>query len=271
MDKFSLIRSFAHRNSDHGPADHYMLTGYHPVAGFNPNLSPNNQYPAHGSVIARKLGPRGSVPAYVSLPRLHASGGPAYLGPAAAAFTIEADPSAPDFAVPDLAPPLVLEADRLDARRELLGRVDRFQAAAEAEANSSARDVNVFRRKAFELMTSPQAKRAFDIAAEPDELRDQYGRTSLGQCCLMARRLVEAGVRCVTIDHTNWDTHDNNFNTLKNDLLPGLDAGLSTLFADLADRGLLDTTRKTAGCATSSMGLGPSCSRNASSPPWWSM
>src|SRR5438874_3169751 len=78
MDKFSLVRSFRHHNSDHGPADHYMFTGYFPGAGFNPNLNPNNQRPAHGSVIARKLGPRGSVPPYVCLPKLHPSASPAY-------------------------------------------------------------------------------------------------------------------------------------------------------------------------------------------------
>jgi uncharacterized protein (DUF1501 family) len=92
------------------------------------------------------------------------------------------------------------------------------------------------------LMTSPAAKKAFDIAAETPKLRDEYGRTSIGQCCLMARRLVEAGVRCVTIDHSNYDTHDDNFKTLKNGLLPNLDAAVSTLFRDLADRGLLEST-----------------------------
>src|SRR6185369_2386644 len=106
MDKFSLVRGFGHRNSDHGPADHYMLTGYHPLVGFNPNLSPNNQRPAHGSIIAKKLGPRGSVPPYVCLPRMHASCGPAYLGSSVAPFVVEADPNAPNFAVPDLTPPL---------------------------------------------------------------------------------------------------------------------------------------------------------------------
>ena len=84
MDKFALLRSFRHHNSDHGPADHYILTGYFPQAGFNPGLSPNNQRPAHGSIIARKLGPRGGVPPYVCLPRMHPSGGPAYLGSTAA-------------------------------------------------------------------------------------------------------------------------------------------------------------------------------------------
>src|SRR5260370_38798146 len=91
-------------------------------------------------------------------------------------------------------------------------------------------------------MAWPGAKEGVDIGAETPKLRDEYGRTSIGQCCLMARRLVEAGVRCVTIDHSNYDTHDDNFKTLKNGLLPNLDAALSTLFRDLSDRGLLDST-----------------------------
>jgi uncharacterized protein (DUF1501 family) len=242
MDKFALLRSFRHHNSDHGAADHYMLTGYFPAAGFNAGLKPNNQRPAHGSIIARKLGPRGSVPAYVCLPRAHPSTGPAYLGAAAAPFVIDANPNAPDFAVPDIVPPPVIDAGRLDNRKELLARVDRFQKAAEARANRDASAVSVFQKKAFELMTAPEAKKAFDIHAEPGKLRDEYGHNTLGQSCLMARRLVEAGVRCVTIDHANWDTHNDNFNTLKRDLLPTLDGALATLFRDLADRGLLAST-----------------------------
>src|SRR5437764_11137701 len=91
-------------------------------------------------------------------------------------------------------------------------------------------------------MVSPAARRAFDVQAEPARLLDEYGRHSLGQSCLMARRLVEAGVRCVTIDHSNWDTHDANFAVLKNTLLPMYDSAVSTLFRDLADRGMLDHT-----------------------------
>src|SRR5207302_2420508 len=131
-----------HHNSDHGPADHYMLTGYFPQAGFNPTLKPNNQRPAHGAVVAKKLGPRGSVPPYVCLPKMHPSTGAAYLGPAAAPFVIEADPNAPDFAVPDLAPPTVVDATRLDNRKELLARMDRFQQAAEASDNHDAQSVS---------------------------------------------------------------------------------------------------------------------------------
>jgi uncharacterized protein (DUF1501 family) len=265
MDKFALIRSFRHHNSDHGPADHYMLTGYFPQAGFNPTLSPNNQRPAHGAVIARLLGPRGSVPPYVCLPRMHPSCGAAYLGSGAAPFVIGADPNAPDFSVPDVVPPPALEMRRVQARKELLAHVDRFQRAAEARDNRSAQAVSVFRQKAFDLMTSPAAKKAFDIHAEPDKLRDEYGRTSLGQSCLMARRLVEAGVRCVTVDHSNYDTHSDNFRTLKTNLLPSLDRALAALFRDLSDRGLLDTTLVV---VTGEFGRTPRINKDAGRDHW---
>lgn len=242
LDKFSLVRSFSQSNSEHGPADHYLLTGYHPVAGFNPALKPNNQRPSHGSVIAKKLGPRGSIPPYVCLPKMHHSCGPSFLGSSVAPFVVEADPNAPNFTVPDLLPPLAIDAGRLGARKELMTRVDRFQQAAEIRANRSAQSLSVFQQKAFGLMTSASAKSAFDIREEPETLRNEYGRTSLGQSCLMARRLVEAGVRCVTIDHTNWDNHNEIFPVLKNELLPQLDPGVAALFRDLADRGMLGTT-----------------------------
>lgn len=265
MDKLSLIRSFRHHNSDHGPADHYMLTGYFPQAGFNAGLSPNNQKPAHGAILARKLGPRGSVPPYVCLPKMHPSAGSAYLGASAAPFVINADPNAPDFAVPDVVPPPALEARRLDSRKKLLAQMDRFHQAAEQKANSSAQTVSVFQQKAFDLMTSPEAKKAFDIHAEKDKLRDTYGRNTLGQSCLMARRLVEAGVRCVTIDHSNWDTHNDNFATLKRQLLPWLDAGLTMLLRDLSERGLLETTLV---LVTGEFGRTPRINANAGRDHW---
>ncbi|MFT4548304.1 MAG: hypothetical protein ACI8XO_002563 [Verrucomicrobiales bacterium] len=241
MDKISLIRSFTHSDAGHGSADHYMLTGYHTLAGFNANLIPNNQRPCHGSIIAHKLGPRGSVPAYVCLPTMHRSGGPAYLGATSAAFAIEADPSSPGFSVPDLVPPMTVDAERLEARAALLAGIDRYHKSTEVAANRSARTVGVFKEKAFDLMTSPAAKKAFDIGAEPEKLRDEYGRTTLGQSCLMARRLVEGGVRCVTIDHSNWDTHDANARVLRHQL-PMLDHAMAALFRDLDDRGMLDST-----------------------------
>jgi uncharacterized protein (DUF1501 family) len=265
MDRFSLVRSFRHHDSGHGASDHYMLTGYFPQAGFNPGLKPNNQRPAFGSIIARKLGPRGPVPPYVCFPQLHPSGGSAYLGAAAAPFVIEANPNAPDFAVPDLLPPANLAAERLEDRQKILNQLDRFQKSAEARANRDAQTVGLFQQKAFDLMTSPAAKKAFDIHAENDKLRDEYGRNTLGQSCLMARRLVEAGVRCVTIEHTNWDTHDNNFSTLKRELLPALDGGLSTLLRDLADRGLLDSTLV---LVSGEFGRTPRINKNAGRDHW---
>jgi uncharacterized protein (DUF1501 family) len=265
MDRVALIRSFRHHNSDHGAADHYMLTGYFPQAGFNPTVVPNNQKPAFGATIARKLGARGSVPPYVCLPNLHPSCGSAWLGADAAPFVIAADPNAPDFSVPDVVPPPVLDARRVEARRTLLAEVDRFHKAAEARVNESAGTVSVFQQKAFDLMTSPQAKKAFDIHSESDKLREAYGRNTLGQSCLMARRLVEAGVRCVTIDHSNWDTHDANFTTLKRQLLPWLDGGLSTLFRDLTERGLLESTLVV---ITGEFGRTPRINKNAGRDHW---
>jgi hypothetical protein len=265
VDKFALVRSFGHGNSDHGPADHYMLTGYRPLGGFNGGLKPNNQRPAHGAVIARQLGPRGSVPPYVCLPKMHNSAGASYLGSVAAPFTIESDPSAPDFAVPDLAPPLDVAAARLNNRRALLARVNRFQDAAEARANRGARAMSVYQQRAFDLMTSAATKTAFDIAREPEKLRDDYGRHSLGQSCLMARRLVEAGVRCVLIDHTNWDTHYNNFQVLKQDLLPQLDSAMATLLRDLHQRGLLESTLV---LVTGEFGRTPRVNKDAGRDHW---
>lgn len=272
MDKVALLRGFGHKNSDHGPADHYMLTGYFPQAGFNPSLMPNNQRPSLGSIMAKTLGPQKAsaraaspVPTYVCLPQMHNSAGAAYLGATCAPLSVDADPAAPDFAVPDLAPPLTLSADRLNARQQLLSKVDQFQQKAELEANSRAKTVDVFRQKAFDLIVSPQAKQAFNLHAENDKLRDEYGRNTLGQSCLMARRLVEAGVRCVTIEHSNWDTHDGNFKTLQRDLLPQMDPAIATLFRDLSDRGMLE---KTLVLVTGEFGRTPRINKNAGRDHW---
>ncbi len=173
MDKFSLIRSFAHGDSNHGPADHYMLTGYRPTAGFNAGLSPNNQRPSHGSIIARSLGPRGAVPPYICLPDMHPSGGATYLGPPSEPFSIDSDPSDPAFKVRDIVPPLDIDATRAGRRRKLLQVVDKYQKSVERDANRSVDTIGEFRQKAFELMTSKAAKKAFDIHDEPDRLRQR--------------------------------------------------------------------------------------------------
>ena len=242
MDKFSVVRSLTHSNAGHGHADHFVITGYHPGPGFNVGLKPNNQHPSMGSLIASKLGPRGGIPPYICLPNMPNSGSSAYLGPKAAPFTIEADPNSPDFAVPDLLPPIAVDSSRLDDRRHLMAKIDRFRDTAEQKANTSARELGEFSARATDLMTSKAARDAFDLSSEPDKLRDKYGRTTLGQSCLMARRLVEAGTRCVTVEHSNWDTHYYNFTVLHDDLLPKLDLAMSALFQDLSDRSMLEKT-----------------------------
>jgi len=264
-DKFSQLRSFSHTISNHGKADHYLLTGYRPTPAFQSSLRPNNERPSIGAVMSKKLGPRGSVPAYVCLPDTHNSAGASYLGPAFAPFGINADPNEPGFSVRDIVPPLDLDAERLDNRASLLNTVDRYQKSAEMNANKSLQSVNAFRERAYSLMTSPDARQAFDIQAESDQMRDAYGRNTLGQSCLMARRLVEAGVRCVFVNHMDWDTHANNFGSLKNDLLPPLDSAMAMLYSDLDDRGLLESTMV---LVTGEFGRTPRINKEAGRDHW---
>ena len=265
MNKLSLIRSFRHNNSDHGPADHYMLTGYFPQAGFNGGLSPNNHRPSIGSIISKLAPANQGVPPYVCVPKMHSSCGPAYLGPTASPFVVESDPNSPSFQVPDLSPPIEIRADRLDSRKHILERLDRFRATGEMKANQGAKSVSTFQQKAFDLMTSPETRTAFQLQKEKDSLRDEYGRNTLGQSCLLARRLVESGVRCVTIDHSNWDTHDNNFTTLKQDLLPIFDRAIASLFKDLTERGMLENTLVV---VTGEFGRTPKINKNAGRDHW---
>ena len=264
-DKFSLVRSFGHANSNHGQADHFMLTGYPHGPGFNGGLKPNNQKPCVGAVIGRELGPRGGVPPYVCLPRMHNSAGSSDLGSSATPFVVGADPNAPDFKVPDLAPPVAVQSRRLNDRRALLKTINRYEQSTVIQANQGARAMRTFQEKAFELMTSDATKAAFDINSEPDAVRERYGRNMLGQSCLMARRLIEAGVRCAFVNHIDWDTHYNNFHVLKNELLPKLDAAMSSLLTDLDERGMLDSTMV---LVTGEFGRTPRINKDAGRDHW---
>ena len=264
-DKFSLVRSFGHANSNHGQADHFMLTGYPHGPGFNGGLKPNNQKPCVGAVIGKELGPRGGVPPYVCLPRMHNSAGSSYLGSSATPFVVGADPNAPDFKVPDLAPPVAVQSRRLNDRRALLKTINRYEQSTVIQANQGARAMRTFQEKAFELMTSDATKAAFDINSEPDAVRERYGRNMLGQSCLMARRLIEAGVRCAFVNHIDWDTHYNNFHVLKNELLPKLDAAMSSLLTDLDERGMLDSTMV---LVTGEFGRTPRINKDAGRDHW---
>ncbi len=162
-----------------------------------------------------------------------------WLGAAYDPFVLTADPSAPNFAVPQLARPADLTVERLAARRGLLASLDAGRTREEGFSDSLHR--------ALDLLASDAARRAFDLSREPASLRDRYGRHTHGQCLLLARRLIEAGVRLVCVNwHQDgqffWDTHQNNFGSLKTRLMPPADQGLSALLEDLSQRGLLGET-----------------------------
>jgi arylsulfatase A-like enzyme len=173
------------------------------------------------------------------LPFNHGGGG--YMGPVYNPFQIDRDPNEQNFSVQDVSPPPGVDVIRMDRRRLLRDALDDWQRNKET-ASKATQAMDEFYARAYNLVSSPLAKKAFSLKDEPDKLRDEYGRHYFGQSCLLARRLVEAGVRCVTINLGGWDTHTDNFNALKNDLLPHVDSGYSTLLKDLQQRGMLDTT-----------------------------
>lgn len=242
-DKFSVIRTLTHTNAGHGGGAHYMCTGRHPAAGFQEGLTrPNNQHPFFGSVVALARGARQDLPPYISLPALLTYGGPAFLGPGYMPFVIESDPASPSFSVRDLRTAPGIEAARREERQRLRAALDARGKERLAKPNPKVAALDTFYQKAYDLVTSTAAQRAFNLESEPAKVRDTYSRTTFGQSCLLARRLVEAGTRFVAIEHAGWDNHTTIFPTLKDDLLPEMDTGIAALLSDLAQRGLLDTT-----------------------------
>lgn len=240
MDRFSIIRSLTHTNAGHGGGAHYMCTGKHPTAGFVEGLTrPNNQHPFFGAVLAQQKGIRHDLPPFISLPMLLTYGGPAFLGPAYMPFVIESDPSSPSFRVRDLASAPGVGGGRQEERRRLRAALSAPKSGASSPRVTA---MDTFYQKAYDLVTSESARTAFDISRETDRVRDDYGRNPFGQSVLMARRLIEAGCRFVSIDHGGWDNHTTIFQTLKDDLLPQVNHGLGALLADLHGRGLLDST-----------------------------
>lgn len=239
-DKYTILRSHSHNDNGHSTGYHYVMTGHKPSFADGDNPIPNNDlFPSIGSIVARELGPRGALPAYVNLPHPMAAGGPGFYGAEFAPFVIEADPSQPDFEIKDLLPPGHLSSQRISLRRKLLAGIDEIE---RSRNRGAAQAMSTFYDKAFDLVSSPQAKQALNIHSEPDAVRDAYGRTQLGQCALMARRLVEAGCRFVGVDAPGWDVHFNCFPSLQNDLIPYADRAFSALITDLDQRGLLDET-----------------------------
>ncbi len=238
--KYSIVRSHSHRDNGHSTGYHYVMTGRRANFADGDNPIPNNElYPSLGAIAARELGSRSAVPPYINLPHPMQAGGPGFYGAEYAPFVIEADPTQPDFEVKDLRPSSAISSKRLDMRKRLLSGIDQL----ERQRNQGrAQEMSVYYQKAYNLITSPEAKQAFDIHAEPDSVRDAYGRTQIGQCALLARRLVEAGCRFVGVDAPGWDVHFNCFPSLQTDLIPYADRAFSALVNDLEQRGLLDET-----------------------------
>jgi hypothetical protein len=239
-DKYTILRSHSHRDNGHSTGYHYVMTGRKPNFADGDNPVPNNAfYPSIGSVVSRELGQQGALPPYINLPHPMAGGGPGFYGAEYAPFVIDADPTQPDFEVKDLSPPGNLKQTRLDTRQKLLAGIDELE---RQRSRGRAREMSTYYEKAYSLITSADARKAFDIHSEPDKVRDAYGRTQLGQTALLARRLIEAGSRFVGVDAPGWDVHFNCFPSLRTDLIPYADRAFSTLVTDLEERGLLDDT-----------------------------
>ncbi len=235
MDKTTILRSFTHPNAGHEQATHMMLTGYFPILGGR------NEMPSYGSIVSKMRGAnRPGMPAYVTVPNTPTSSNAGYLGVAYNPFSVDGDPSNSNFQVKNLALPGAVTEQRLVDRKALLGKLDTF--AREADPSGLMRGMDAFKGKAYELVTSADARKAFDISQEPAKLRETYGMNNLGQSCLMARRLIESGVTFVTVNSGGWDTHSNNFEGLKSNLLPKFDKAWAALLSDLADRGMLENT-----------------------------
>lgn len=242
-DKLAILRSLTHGDPDHTAGYHVMMTGVHPGTGpaFNRLTTNNNVHPALGSTVAKLGRNSSSLPPYISIPNFLNSGGPAFLGASCAPFVIEADPASPEFAVRDIVLPEGVTSERSIRRQSALRAVNEFERKVET-ISKDVQSLDTFYEKAYNLMTSQAAKEAFDISREAPSVREEYGMTSLGQCCLMARRLVESGCRFVSIENGHWDTHRKNAMSLKDLLVPPLDRGLAALLKDLDQRGMLDDT-----------------------------
>ncbi|MEC7775309.1 MAG: DUF1501 domain-containing protein, partial [Planctomycetota bacterium] len=251
-DKFSLVRSVHHGGAAvHDAGWQIMQTGRRFSGGI--------QTPHAGAVASHLLGRKTDLPPFVVLPELMGRGGGnmpngqagGFLGKAHDPFVLNADPSTKNFKVPDLLPPDQVGAARLGRRRKLRDIVD--GAVKNFESSDDARLLNDNFHAAFRMMTSEKARAAFDITKEKQSVRERYGMNRFGQCCLLARRLIESGVRLVTInsfltvfDQLSWDIHGSkpfmSIKQMKEIVAPMYDRGYSALIEDLDDRGLLDDT-----------------------------
>jgi hypothetical protein len=251
MDYFTVVRSVCHRAIAHNSAAYYSLTGPQPQADIVSATASASDFPAYGSVVSKLAPGRSQVPTFVALPWMIADGVfrtpgqfSGYLGKEHDPLFITKNPNDPRFSVDALTLPIEVPMQRVTDRLAL-----RSGLAAHARLTdkiAAVRGLDTYQHKALSLLTSSETQRAFDIHAEDPGLRDRYGRTPYGQSVLLARRLVEAGVRFVTVYYSpgivGWDTHQDNFKLLREKLLPATEQTLPTLILDLEARGLLDET-----------------------------
>lgn len=254
-DKLTVIQSLTHGEAAHERGVHNMFTGYRP--------SPALSYPCMGSVVSHEFGPRNNLPPYVCIPNQpNEFAGSGYLSSAYGPFGLGNDPANKDFTVRDLTLPNGIDTERFDRRRTMLQTVDNHFRTLEKSDALDAMDT--FYQRAYSLISSQEAREAFNLSAEPDKLRDEYGRNTAGQRMLLARRLVEAGVRFVSLTHGGWDHHDNVKDNMKNNSEP-LDIALARLITDLDERGLLDSTLV---MVTSEFGRTPKINKTAGRDHW---
>ena len=262
MDKVCLIRSMHHTMKNHNSAAYYALSGHAPPVDDIRLKDTLELYPAYGSVVDH-LAPSAhpDLPTFMAYPHVLSDGSvtPAqhasFLGKQHDPFLFRKDPNAADFSVPELSLPAGVSPARLAARREMQQLID--QQSRLLDRSATARGLDAYYGKALALLNSDKLRRAFDLASEPVKIRDGYGRTTYGQSCLLARRLVETGVKFVTVyfdesiggqntENGGWDTHGFNntrmFPIIEGRHLPITDQTLPTLLTDLDERGLLDTT-----------------------------
>ncbi len=254
-DKISIIRSMTHGEAAHERGTHNMFTGYRP--------SPAINYPSMGSVVSHEFGPRENLPPYVIIPNhSNAFQGTGYLSSSYAAFSLGADPAQKGFKVRDLQLPGGVDNARYEKRRKLLEVVNgHFR---EKEKSDALDSLDTFYNRAYSLISSQKAREAFDLEKEDPKLRDQYGRNTAGSRMLLARRLVEAGVRFVTMTYGGWDHHDSIDRNMKRQV-PALDQAYAALIRDLDQRGLLDSTMV---CLCSEFGRSPKINQTSGRDHW---
>jgi hypothetical protein len=231
-DKYIILRGVSHSIAAHNLGTDYMNTGNRPL--------PSLDYPSYGAVVSKELPAPAGLPSFVAIP--NTSQRPGYLGVQYAALETNSTPQpGKPFSVRGITLGRGLTISDVEKRQRLLDDLDTTFKGFEQSSNL-LEGLDEFSRQAHDIITSPKARAAFDVSQEKPAIAERFGAHGFGQSCLLACRLVEAGVRFATVAFGGWDTHGNNFQTLKNGKLAQLDDGLSALFATLAEKGLLEST-----------------------------